>query len=196
MTFDFTPNTAEASWLTESTPGDFQEGARTLLFGPSGFGAYGRILSVPDPQYPGQPESEIDDHLLATSIGDAELVRRAVEMLREATDVPDDLYFLFWEGWPYDPPLPNGSRVNIASMRGCALARGTAAEWADWVTAGVDRDFPPSFVWPSDRAWCVTFDVDAHFAGVAGSEYALTLLIEGGLNLSRSNRDIPPPMYG
>lgn len=195
MTFDFKADGGEANWLTDSTSVEFQERTSVVLFGPKGFEAYGRIMALPDPHYAGQRESEIDEQHIDAQIGDVELVRRAIETLRAATSTPDDLYFLFWEGWPFDPPMPIAGLVNVANMRNCVMAQGTARDWDNWIAAGVDHAYPPAFVWPHDRAWCIAFDVDAHFAGVGGSKQAFTLLTEGGHPVSRWERDVAPPMY-
>ncbi|MFI7167224.1 hypothetical protein ACIBM3_32735 [Rhodococcus erythropolis] len=33
----------------------------------------------------------------------------------------------------------------------------------------------PAFMWPADRAWCVTGDVDPHFVVIAGPTEAIDL---------------------
>lgn len=55
---------------------------------------------------------------------------------------------------------------------------------------------PPAFIWPSDRAWCITQDVDPHWAGI-GAEQALIdpLLTEPRLDVVQVEANQKRPFY-
>ncbi len=44
----------------------------------------------------------------------------------------------------------------------------------------------PAFIWPSDRAWCITADVDPHWAGIGADHAAIDML------LTESRLDVVP----
>lgn len=54
----------------------------------------------------------------------------------------------------------------------------------------------PAFMWPVDRAWCITADVDPHWAGI-GAEQALIdpLLTEPSLDVVRVEPKAKLPFY-
>jgi hypothetical protein len=128
---------------------------------------------------------------------DVELVTGIVDVLGSSSD---DLRFLLWDGYPYRPALPATARFDLAGLRRYALARGTVEDWARWVADAPEphgRAFPPAFIWPADRAWCVAFDVDAHFAGAGASEEAITRLLDAdGLETVPTTYASTPPLYG
>lgn len=35
----------------------------------------------------------------------------------------------------------------------------------------------PAFIWPADRAWCITNDVDPHWAGIVAGQALLEPLL-------------------
>lgn len=179
MTLEFGESAVDAGWLTEvlrSVPDG--EVWRTLRLGPSGFEAYARVLSLPDPEYVGQSEADLDDAVFDAYPDDFELLDRVIDSLAEFTASPDDLRFLLWDGWPYDPELPAGPRVDLARVRTCALAAGSMADWRDWSQSQQRDAYPPAVLWPVDRSWCVVYDVDSHFAGVAGAARAIRALMD------------------
>lgn len=196
MTLEFIDDVREPAWLLPPASNHLTA-ETTLWLGPAGFEAYARVLQLPDPAYDRQPEAEVDDDVLDRAPGDVELVRRIVDVLGSSSD---DLFLLLWEGYPYRPPLPATARFGLAGLRRYALTRGTIDDWAAWVAGTSEphgRAFPPAFVWPADHAWCVAFDVDAHFAGVGGSEEAITrLLTADGLTTVQAFRESTPPLYG
>lgn len=195
MSLRFETDVAEAAWVETDTR--WEERGADLLLGPAGFAAYARVLAVPDPQYEGQAEAEIDDAIIDSMPGDDELVAETVSLLLPATSTPDDLRFLLWDGWPYEPRLPRSGRFDVHGMRTCALASGTIGDWVDWSGSSPERGYPPAFVWPADRAWCLAYDVDSHFLGVGGSEEAVArVLAESSRTAVPATRDDLPPMYG
>jgi len=170
--------------------------SRTLLFGPAGFESYARILELPDPAFDGQQESDslADDAEAAPS--EVGLVALAIELLGAAAGSAQDLRFLLWTGWPYQPRLAGTRTVLFTPIRECVMARGTLRDLEMWATArDTERDFPPSLVWPADHSWCVAFDVDAHFAGVGASTNVIEHLIKSERRAVPANRAEIPPMY-
>jgi hypothetical protein len=194
VTLELIDDVREAVWLLPVGTADTDA---TLWLGPAGFEAYARVLQLPDPAFDRQPEAELADEVLDGAPSDVELVTGVVEALGSSSD---DLRLLLWDGYPYRPALPAAPRFDLAGLRQYVLAAGSVGDWARWVADAAEphgRAFPPAFVWPSDRVWCVAFDVDAHFAGVGGSEEAVTRLLDAeGLTAVRASRESTPPLYG
>ncbi|HEU5268190.1 MAG TPA: hypothetical protein VFU35_15885 [Jatrophihabitans sp.] len=71
----------------------------------------------------------------------------------------------------------------VVPHRGYWLFRGPLADIGTWDTAhgwpGQPRLQPthPAFVWPADRAWCLAWDVDPHWAGIGAHQALITALI-------------------
>ncbi|MEH3068497.1 MAG: hypothetical protein PGN15_10790 [Aeromicrobium erythreum] len=196
MTLEFIDDVRETAWLRPPESGH-AAAESTLWFGSAGFEAYARVLQLPDPAYDRQPEAEVARGVLDGAPGDVGLVTGVVEVLGSSSD---DLFLLLWEGYPYRPALPATGRFDLAGLRRYALAQGTVEDWARWVADAPEphgRTFPPAFVWPADRAWCVAFDVDAHFAGVGASQEAITRLLDAdGLETVATTYGSTPPLYG
>lgn len=194
MTLELIDDVREAAWLL---PAGSATAEPILWFGPDVFAAYARVLELPDPAYDRQPEAELADEVIYDAPSEVDLIVGVVRALGSSSD---DLLFLFWEGYPYRPPLPPTSRFDLAGLRRYVLASGGIDDWARWTTDAPEphgRAFPPAFVWPADRAWCVGFDVDAHFAGVGASEEAIERLLDAnGLTTVRASRESSPPLYG
>lgn len=167
---------APADWLLR--PG--QDDSRLITIGPDGFPAYGRLRFVRDPAHPAEAEADVElapDHptdLLQTA--------RALEVLAAFTSAADNCFFLFWDGYS-DAPIPFWLRPrHLVALpnRAYVLWRGSLRAMATW------EGSVPAFVWPADRAWCFTKDVDPHWAGVAASTAAVVALC------SRGDLDVVP----
>ncbi|ETT26102.1 hypothetical protein RR21198_3240 [Rhodococcus rhodochrous ATCC 21198] len=85
-----------------------------------------------------------------------------------------------WEGWGTTTinSAPNFAIPNRAYW----LFRGTLADYADWNSDDPARwpygDSPdPAFIWPADLAWCVTNDVDPHFATIGADVEAIDQIV-------------------
>ena len=61
------------------------------------------------------------------------------------------------------------------------LFRGAVTDLGDWgagLPTGPSGWAPdPAFIWPADHAWCLTRDVDPHYATIAASRSAITALL-------------------
>ncbi len=61
------------------------------------------------------------------------------------------------------------------------LFQGAAGDLGDWGPAlplRASEDAPvPAFVWPGDHAWCLTRDVDPHYAGIGAPQAAIDALM-------------------
>lgn len=178
MSFTFDVHPRHASWLAKSFPrGSWEPVSRLLRMGPDGFEAYARVLALPDPEFEGQSENDVDDDAaLAEGVADVGIVGASLEVMSESAG--ERLFFLLWEGWPYRPGLSDRRLVQVAGIRQYVLAQGTLAGWRSWMGPTQDRDYPPGFVWPADRSWCIAYDTDSHFAGVGGSSEAIGRLLD------------------
>lgn len=194
MALNFHSDPAGAEWIVAGQPRSSI--GTTLLLGPPGFETYARVLSLPDPQRPSQSEDEIDEVAMREAPTEQEVVRATTEALSAITGSGERLRFLLWDGYPCEPALPSGTRVDLAGWRTCALAAGTLTDWTSWSESGAQRWFPPAFVWPPDREWCLAYDVDAHFAGVAGTLSTVDeLLIRSRHPAMVASRGRPLPIY-
>jgi hypothetical protein len=175
MRFRYCPDTAPADWLVRSGA----PGLRLITFGPAGFEAYARLRYLPDPGRPGQDEADADvpdDHP-----SDIAQARRALHRLAPFTATPEDCYFCLWEGYsdiPLPPDARRGPLVEVPHRRH-ALFRGRLRDIDHWETdfGGGQPIAPPAFVWPADRRWCFTSDVDPHWAGIGAERTAVDALV-------------------
>jgi hypothetical protein len=134
---------------------------------------------LPDPTSPGQEEPDGCLGLDAPSEND--LLGMALEVLGEYTRTPGDLYFCVWDGWG-TPLSLQGLPLVTLPHRSYFLFGGALADFDDWDSermAGITPGDvpPPAFIWPADRAWCIAFDVDPHYAGLGAAPEAIAQLL-------------------
>lgn len=194
---------AAAEWIATS-----DEHWRDLVtLGPSEFPAYARLRYIPDPAYEGQSEHEgarLYGALPADSLSEAEQLRLAVGALLQHTTTPTEGYLLMWDGYG-DNVLPTavlhsprlvipGREYYLCQVSLLDLVSGAVGDaWE------AEADFPmqpPAFIWPSDRAWCITSDIDPHWAGIGADRAAIdSLLTESRLDVVRAERGQKLPFY-
>lgn len=157
-----------AAWIVRSTvPSDL-----LVTWGPESFSSCARLRYIPDPVRPGQDETDAtlpDDH-----VSDQMQARRAIKLLSTFTSTPDQAYFCWWEGDPDCSAPPDLPLVTLEHRR-FALLSGRVADVDAWPSSSGGS--LPAFAWPDDRAWCFTSDVDPHWAGIAGSDEAISALV-------------------
>lgn len=189
---------APAGWITTGV----EHWGSLVTLGPPGFPAYARLRFIPDPAFEGQSENEIAGQSDVPS--DIDQLRLAVEALLQRSDSPAEGYVLVWDGWGEDAfpePVLRTPRV-VLPNREYYLCRVSLADFAsgmieDSWQAKTNRPMPlPSFMWPSDRAWCITKDVDPHWAAI-GAKQALIdqLLTEPSLDVVPVGKNEKPPFY-
>ena len=191
-----------ADWLMA----DGRDWARAVTRGPLGFDAYARLLHIPDPAFPGQRETDVESVL---GPGDLWQIAIAVEDLRPHTTTPDEIYYLIWDGCGYPELLSGGAPIveirdeRGASMRDYHLFVGDT-DMLGWLPPEPEPTprhghsiLPaPAFVWPADRAWCFTEDVDPHFATIGASAAAIAdLLRDTRIDTVADDPDVSPPFY-
>lgn len=189
---------APATWIATSN----EHWWNMVTLGPPGFPAYARMRFIPDPAYEGQ--SENDAVRQNDALSDTDQLRIAVGTLLQHTGSPTEGYLLLWDGWG-DDSFPESvlrtPRVVVPS-REYYLCR---VSLPDFVSGAIEESWqaerdrlmpPPAFIWPSDRAWCITSDVDPHWAGI-GAEQALIdpLLTEPRLDVVRVEANQKLPFY-
>lgn len=183
---DLTP----AAWLVTST----RDPWRLVTMGPGGFAAHARLRFIPDPGWVGQSENDVEvgpDHP-----SDQAQLAAALDVLVRHTGTPDDCYFAVWEGWPVDPVWP----VFELPHRAYWLVHGSLGDFSAWPEMAMwpppKSHFPPAFVWPADRAWCVANDVDPHYAGIGADPAAIDdLLADSTLDVVPADPDQDQPAY-
>lgn len=93
---------------------------------------------------------------------------------------------------------PHAPKV-IVPNRAYFLFHGAVSDFGDW--GGADGwpgyTLPdPAFVWPADHAWCLTKDVDPHWAGIGAAPAALDeLLADPRLDVVPADRSKDQPRY-
>lgn len=165
MGLSWCADVSAADWIAESAV----PFATLVTFGPDGFEAYARLRYIPDPQRPGQKEMDVDlpdDHP-----SDSEQAARALNVLAGFTATPRECFFAVWEGYP-DLPLPRDVPLFEVPNRRFALLSGSL----DATRAFFADKQPPAYVWPADRRWCFTSDVDPHWAGIGAPGAAIDAL--------------------
>jgi hypothetical protein len=183
---DLTP----ADWLVAST----LDWWRLVTVGPDGYEQQARLRFIPDPAWPGQSEN---DALVVDDLPpEVEVMAVAAGVLARHTGTPDDCYYAWWDGWPDELPSPTFALPN----RSYHLLHGTVADLASVRDADVwpepNHAYPPAFVWPADRAWCIARDVDPHFAGISAAAAAISdLLGHPRLDVVLLPPDADPPYY-
>lgn len=184
-----------ARWI-EERPEDW---SRLAARGPVCFDRYARLRIIPDPSYPGQREGEV--HVEPGALHDTDQIGVVLAGLAQYTGTPDDCYFLVWDAWPSFRPGDQMPKVSIPN-RDYFLFHGTLADFSDWnsqIEALLldDHDAPtPAFVWPADRAWCLTCDVDPHFATIGGTADAIdTIVALREVDVVDDDPDREPPYY-
>ncbi|MFG1869660.1 hypothetical protein [Micromonospora arborensis] len=175
MVLRYTADTAAAAWLASSrTPAE-----QLITFGPADYEAYARLRYIPDPTSPDQRETDADvpaDRELWTP-----QARRALHVLAPFTATPDQCFFCVWEGVA-------GSALSAAERQGplvtvphrrYVLFTGRLADYIEGRAEPFDGDSAPvpAFVWPADRRWCFTSDVDPHWAGIGADQAAVDRLL-------------------
>jgi hypothetical protein len=168
-----------------------------MTFGPVGYEAYARLRYIPDPTSPGQLETDADipvDHPLWAS-----QARRALDVLVDFTDTPDECFFCIWEGVA-------GNVLSVTERQGPLVAiphrryvlfTGRLSGYLEFGGGRFDNSSPaPAFVWPADRRWCFTSDVDTHWAGIGADQAAVERLLNtSGLDMVRAAPNDTPPTY-
>jgi hypothetical protein len=186
-----------ADWLTTSQLSWWQ----LVTLGPAGFTTYARLRFIPDPAYTGQAETDakVDDN----HPSDQAQLATVLTMLAHHTTTPDDCYVAYWDGWgpqAFPSNAWHAPRVSIPN-RDYVLLHGATADLTG--AAGGRADQPhllpahPAFIWPADRAWCVTADVDPHWAGIGADRAAIDeLLAAGDLDVVPAHPGDDQPHYG
>ncbi|NLE78037.1 MAG: hypothetical protein GX610_00370 [Rhodococcus sp.] len=167
--------------------------------GPRCFDRYARLRFIPDPSYPGQSENDV--RATPDALSDNEQIGIVLADLSEYTNTPEDCYFCIWDGWPsFDPHDPT-PKVSIPN-RDYFVFHGMLSDFANWdaqIQALLRWDFEapiPAFVWPADRAWCVTCDIDPHFASIGAAIDAIDRLVTNRhVDIAVDDPDIEPPYY-
>ncbi|HEY1713887.1 MAG TPA: hypothetical protein VGG07_13345 [Solirubrobacteraceae bacterium] len=192
-----------ASWISSSEIAWRQ----LATFGPSVFAVYARLLFLRDPAYPGETSS--DAGRTATRDGREQWPLLA-ERLAAHTRAADDCYFCLWDGWPTlrggsVGTLLSGAQVKISDdaghpMRAYLLFHGPLSEIGEWDVPWLDTGepfgFEPAFIWPADHAWCVTKDVDPHWAGIGGDRPLIDeLLQDPRLDVVKADPTADQPHY-
>ncbi|MDV2478535.1 hypothetical protein F8M49_29655 [Rhodococcus zopfii] len=175
VSFELCDDASAAEWLLEQDLSWYRLAGR----GPLGYPRYARLRFIPDPSFPGQKASDVDFE--QGELSEKDQVGVALEILSRYTTTPEECYFCLWNGWS-TITVDSAPNFVIPDRRDYWLFRGTLADYADWSSDDSVRwpygDAPdPAFIWPADRAWCVTNDVDPHFASIAAGVEAIERIV-------------------
>lgn len=154
-----------------------------VTLGPPGFGTYARLRFIPDPAYEGQTENEVAGMYNVPS--DTDQLRLAVKTLLQHTSPIVDGYVLLWDGWGEDafPEAVLRTPRVVLPNREYYLCKVSLAGFVSGIVenawqAETNHPMPlPSFIWPSDQSWCITKDVDPHWAGIGGDQDLIEQLL-------------------
>lgn len=194
---------AAAQWIVASD----ERWWDLVTLGPTGFPAYARLRFIPDPAYEGQPEHEgacRSSGLPDDAPSESEQLRIAVDVLLQHAGCPNEGYLLMWDGWGEDQFPASVLRTPhvVTPNREYGLCRVSLPDLVfgavgDSWSAETGYPMPsPAFIWPLDRVWCITSDVDPHWAGIGADAAAIdTLLTESRLDVVRVEANEKPPFY-
>ncbi|WP_459643588.1 hypothetical protein [Kineococcus sp. NUM-3379] len=173
-----------AGWIESSR----QPWHRLVSLGPAGFAAYARLRFVPDPTWPGQFEGDVALGPGPDAPSENDQVRAALTVLAAHTATADRCFFAVWDGWGLVPTDEATPRMRVPNrdhllFEGSASDLGDSRQWDRVLRPrdgrGTWADGPcPAFVWPADRAWCLTRDVDTHYAAIGASGAAVQDLLD------------------
>ena len=193
MTITRCSDLSAARWLEQRD----EDWGRLAGRGPIAFDKYARLRLIPDPSYAGQTQNDVDR---PEGLSDNEQFTVVLSELAHFTRTPDNWYLCIWEGWPYfapDDPLPK----IVIPNRAYFLFHGTADDFGDWESQIMsllnETEAPtPAFVWPADFAWCVTCDIDPHFATIGAGPDAIDRIIsDTRIDAVDDDPDTEPPYY-
>lgn len=206
MTLTPCSDATAADWITTSR----QWWWHLVTVGPQAFAAYARLRLIPDPAYPGHSENDVGRP--PEALDDIEQQRVAVDTLLPHTSTPEDGHVMLWDGWgdnQFPRRLRGTTQVPIVSEPGTGIP-----ERNYWLCRVVLPDFvsgaaedawraeaqvplpPPAFIWPADRSWCITQDVDPHWGVIGADPAALDPLVtEPRLDIVAMEPDEEPPFY-
>ncbi|MDJ0396247.1 hypothetical protein QMK17_23345 [Rhodococcus sp. G-MC3] len=193
MSFELCRDASAARWMTEQHLPWYRLAGR----GPVGFDKYARVNFIPDPSFPGQSTSNVEFD--QGGISELAQIGVALETLSRYTTTPDKCYFALWDGWD-SITISSWPNFKIPN-RDYWLFRGTLADYQDWNSDDSERwpygDSPdPAFIWPADESWCITNDVDPHFATVGASIRAIDeILADPRIETVLDDPDIEPPYW-
>ncbi|WNM24587.1 hypothetical protein [Demequina capsici] len=166
-TFHFSDSLMDVAWIA-SAAASFEV---LVMRGPDSFEAYSRVLMLEDPR--SSTDSEADAAYASRQRSILEVERDVVDVLANFS-ASRDCYALVAD---------NGvSRVAASVVSACAvdlagrrylLAEGPIDRVGHWFgDLCLDEADHPSFLWPTDRAWCITSDREVRYVGVACSSAA------------------------
>ncbi|WP_072803134.1 hypothetical protein [Rhodococcoides yunnanense] len=193
MSFGLCKGSTAASWMIEQG----LPWQRLAGRGPLGYQKYARVRFIPDPSQPGQRINDVSFE--QQELRENEQIGVVLDILSRYTRTPDDCYFCMWAGWgsiAVDSP-PNFAFPN----RDYWMLHGTLADYGDWNSDNPARwpygDAPdPAFIWPADRAWCVTNDVDPHFATIGAESAAIEEIVtDQRIDAVLDNPEHEPPHW-
>ncbi|MET3423127.1 hypothetical protein BJ973_002339 [Actinoplanes tereljensis] len=186
MTLTLSDDSAAADWISLSE----LPWQQLVTFGPAGYESYARLRLLADPAHPGQSENDAPDE----DWRDDQL-SRLFGLLAAHTATPDDCYFCAWEGLAQGNPPAPAPQVIVPNRR-YWLFRGPLTDAGQWPASYRLHDAEPAFAWPADRAWCVTRDVDPHWAGIAGPASLIGYLTaDPDLDVVAADPATPQPAY-
>lgn len=197
---------------------------RLVTFGPAGFAAHARLRFLPDPAFDGQNENDAETdqtdneqlHILFDML--ATHTRTPHDCYFCLWDGYGDIYggdavAVFGasdDGTPqpaptvapaFPPHVLDGPKV-VVPHRDYYLFHGPLQDAGDWGAAEMWPGQPrldmagPAFAWPADHAWCVTRDIDSHWAGIGADTLVIDQLIaDQRLDVIPADPGQEPPAY-
>lgn len=146
---------------------------------PGGFTSYARIRFIPDPEFFGQ--SSVGANLPDRILSDKEKIEIALKILYKYTQTSEECYYAMWDGWGTDGINRNTPKMHLPD-RDYWILRGNIEDFSSWnaidpIVWPYGLAPNPAFVWPADRAWAITYDVDDHYAIVSADEGAIQEIV-------------------
>jgi hypothetical protein len=123
------------------------------------------------------------------------------DLVISTAEPPEGVRPAVWAPAPTLPVRSDEPKV-VLPNRKYYLFHGRLAEAGDWGAAnpwsssGPVHMPEPAFVWPADHAWCITNDVDPHWAGIGADRLVIDQLVaDPHLDVVPANPDEAQPAY-
>lgn len=191
MTITACSDLSAASWLAT------EYWSRFPVWGPRGFPAYARLRFVPDPEFDGQPITEI-----ASVDGPSEIWQLGVAttVLAGHTTTKDECYYAIWDAWDsVDLESTGAALMSSVPDRRYRLFKGTTDSLPKdrYEQLSETWQLPiPALIWPADHAWFIASDIDPHFAAIGASVSAVRDLFgDGRIDVVLSSSPDDEPFY-
>jgi len=124
-----------------------------------------------------------------------EHARSLQRLLAKFTDGAEPCWFGIWEGWGFLSDSQRRAPAIGTKQRAWHLFRAPLESMDQSFFAGEPGHHSANLIWPEDRSWCVSTEIDLEATYIGGSEELIdAVLAESALESERAGLDDSPAM--